>query len=79
MSKMGKAGIRAALYWPAITAMTHCPAIKAFAQQLAKRGKAKKVIIGAVMRKLVHICYGVLKHQTPYDPAKAFGRTAPTT
>jgi transposase len=79
MSKMGKAGVRAALYWPAITAMTRCPFIKAFAERLAAKGKAKKVIIGAVMRKLVHICYGVLKHQTPYDPAKAFGRTAPAT
>ena len=79
MSKMGKAGIRAALYWPAITAMTRCPAVKAFAAQLAARGKPNKVIIGAVMRKLVHICYGVLKHQTPYDPTKAFGRTAPAT
>jgi transposase len=37
------------------------------------------VVIGAVMRKLVHICYGVLKHQTPYDPAAAFGRAAPPT
>ena len=79
MSKMGKTGIRAALYWPAITAMTRCPAIKAFAERLAARGKPKKVIIGAVMRKLVHICYGVLKHQTPYDPAKVVGRIAPTT
>jgi len=79
MSKMGKTGIRAALYWPAITAMTRCPAIKAFAERLAARGKPKKVIIGAVMRKLVHICYGVLKHQTPYDPAKVGGRAAPTT
>jgi transposase len=79
LSKIGKAGIRAALYWPAITAMTRCPAMKAFAERLAAKGKAKKVIIGAVMRKLVHICYGVIKHQTPYDPAKAFGRTAPST
>lgn len=79
LSKMGKAGVRAALYWPAITAMRHCPAVKSFAARLAARGKPKKVIIGAVMRKLVHICYGVLKHQTPYDPAKAFGRTAPST
>lgn len=76
LSKLGKAGVRAALYWPAISAMTHCPAFKAFAERLAKRGKAKKVVIGAVMRKLIHICYGVLKHQTPYDPAKAFGHTA---
>ena len=79
MSKMGKAGIRAALYWPAITAMRCSPAIKAFAHRLAARGKPKMVIICAVMRKLMHICYGVLKHQTPYDPAKAFGHTTPAT
>jgi len=79
MSKIGKAGIRAALYWPAITALRCCPAIKAFAERLAAKGKPKKVIIGAVMRKLVHICYGVLKHQTPYDPAKAVGYTSSAT
>lgn len=79
MSKMGKAGIRAALYWPAISAMRHCPAIKAFADRLLARGKAKMVVIGAVMRKLVHIAYGVLKHQTPYDPTKVSGRPAPAT
>lgn len=79
MSKLGKAGIRAALYLPALTAMRRCPACKAFADALAARGKPKKVIIGAVMRKLVHICYGVLKHQTPYDPAKAFQRPASAT
>jgi transposase len=79
LSKMGKAGIRGALYWPAITAMQRCPACKAYAERLAARGKAKKVIIGAVMRKLVHIIYGVLKHRTPYDPSKVFGRTAIST
>ena len=79
MSKQGKAGLRAALYWPAITAMNRCPGFKAFAEDLAKRGKPKKVIIGAVMRKLMHVMYGVLKHRTPYDPAKAFRRTTPAT
>ena len=79
LSKMGKAGIRGALYWPAITAMRRCPGCKAYAERLAARGKAKKVIIGAVMRKLVHIIYGVLKHRTPYDPTKVFGRTATPT
>ncbi|WP_165360736.1 IS110 family transposase [Candidatus Chloroploca sp. Khr17] len=76
MSKMGNANLRSALYWPAITAMTHCPAVKAFAARLAANNKPKKVIIGAVMRKLVHIIYGVLKHQTPYDPAKVLGPSA---
>jgi transposase len=79
LSKQGKAGIRAALYWPAISAMTHCPAFKAFAARLAARGKPKLVIIGAVMRKLVQIAYGVLKHQQPYDPAKVLGPASPTT
>jgi transposase len=79
MSKVGKVGLRAALYWPAITAMRRCPGCRAYAERLAGRGKAKKVVIGAVMRKLVHIIYGVLKHRTPYDPAKVFGRTATST
>ena len=79
LSKMGKAGIRKALYWPAITAMRYCGGCKAYAERLAARGKAKKVVIGAVMRKLVHIIYGVLKHRTPYDPAKAFGGRATST
>ena len=79
LSKMGKVGIRAALYWPAITAMRFCPAFKAYAKRLAARGKPKKVVIGAVMRKLVHIIYGVLKHRTPYDPSKVLGRTAAST
>ena len=79
LSKLGKVGIRAALSWPAITAMRRCPGCKAYAERLAARGKAKKVVIGAVMRKLVHIIYGVLKHRTPYDPAKVFGRTATST
>ena len=77
MSKVGKAGVRAALYWPAITAMSHCPAFKQFAARLAARGKAKGVIIGAVMRKLLHIVYGVLKHKTAYDPNKVLGPAAP--
>ena len=79
LSKMGKVGIRGALYWPAITAMRRCLGCKAYAERLAARGKAKKVIIGAVMRKLVHIIYGVLKHRTPYDPTKVFGHAATST
>jgi len=79
LSKVGKAAVRAALYWPAITAMTHCPVMKQFAARLAGRGKAKGVIIGAVMRKLLHIAYGVLKHKTPYDPTKVLGPAAPST
>ena len=69
LSKVGKATVRAALYWPAITAMLHNPLVKALTDRLAQRGKSKKVQIGAAMRKLLHLAYGVLKHQTPFDPA----------
>jgi len=33
-----------------------------------KAGKAPMQAIGACMRKLVMICYGVLKNRTPFDP-----------
>ncbi len=32
-------------------------------------GKAKIAAVGACVRKLVMICYGVLKNRTPFDPA----------
>lgn len=79
LSKLGKANVRAALYWPAITAMRRCEGFKAFAARLAARGKAKGVIIGAVMRKLLHVVYGVLKHKTPYDPSKVLGPARSST
>ena len=67
MSKIGSSRLRKALYFPAITALRCNAAIRALGDRLAKRGKAKMVIIGAAMRKLLHICYGVLKHGRPFD------------
>lgn len=68
MSKMGKSAVRAALFWPAMTAIRANPVIQTFARRLERRGKPKMVIIGAAMRKLIHMAYGVLKNQTPFDP-----------
>ena len=68
MSRMGKASIRGALHFPAITATQHNPVIKRFVQRLEKNGKGSGVIRVAVMRKLMHMAYGVLKHKTPFDP-----------
>ena len=66
LSGRGDADLRARMYMPAVCAMTHDPEMKAFYQQLILKGKPAKVAITAVMRKLVHVCYGVIKHQTPY-------------
>lgn len=68
LSKMGHRRLRKALYFPAITALRCNPRIQAIAIRLAQKGKSKMVIVGAAMRLLAHLIYGVLKHQTPFDP-----------
>lgn len=71
LSKAGPPKLRKKLYMAAVTATQYNPDIRAQYLQLAKRGKAKMAAIGAAMRKLVHIAYGVLKSQTVYQPQKA--------
>lgn len=68
LSKMGTSRIRCSLYFPAVTALRCNPAIKKWAAGLQERGKCKMQIIGAVMRKLLHLAFGVLKSGKPYDP-----------
>lgn len=68
LSKVGSPRIRHALYFPAVTAIRCNPVIKAWAKDLRGRGKCEMQIIGAVMRKLIHLAYGVLKSGKPYDP-----------
>ena len=67
LSKVGSSRLRRALYFPAMAALRCNAAVEAFGDRLAERGKEEMVIIGAAMRKLLHICYGVLKNQTPFD------------
>jgi transposase len=68
LSKIGNARLRRALYFPAITALRCSPFFQAWAEGLFKRGKSKMSVICAVMRKLVHLAYGVLKTGKPFDP-----------
>jgi len=68
LCKVGNSRLRKALYMPALVAMRHNPVIKEFAARLRERGKHGKVIVCAVMRKLVHIIYGVLKSGKPFNP-----------
>lgn len=72
LSKTGNSSLRKALYFPAISAMNWCPYMQAFCTRLREKGKPKMVVIGAVMRKLVHIVYGVLKHGNPYSTNWSF-------
>jgi len=68
LSKIGNARLRKALYFPAITALRCSPFFQAWAKGLQERGKCKMSIICAVMRKLLHLAYGVLKTGKPFDP-----------
>jgi transposase len=68
LSKMGNTRLRAAVYMPAVTAMRWNPAVRPLVERLQKRGKLPKVILGAVMRKLIHLAFGVLKSGKPFDP-----------
>jgi transposase len=74
ISKIGNAVLRAALYMPAMSAMRYNPAVAALVTRLKSRGRLNgKQIVIAAMRKLLVLCFGVLKTGKPFDPAKAMG------
>lgn len=68
LSKIGNARLRKALYFPAMTALRCSDFFKNWAEPLRMRGKSKMTVIGAAMRKLIHLAYGVLKTGKPFDP-----------
>lgn len=67
LSKRGNPVIRAKLYMAAVVAKTWNPDINAHYRRLKARNKTEMQTIGAAMRRLVQICFGVLKHQCEYQ------------
>jgi transposase len=67
--KLGSARLRKALYFPAMSALRHNPLVQALGARLRAAGKGEMVVLGAAMRKLLHLAYGVLKSGKPFDPA----------
>jgi transposase len=68
LSKIGHARLRKALYMPALVSIQCNPIMIDFYNRLKNKGKNGKVIVCAVMRKLVHVIFGVLKSGKKYDP-----------
>jgi transposase len=68
LSKIGSARVRKALFLPAITAKQYNPIVRSFCERLAGYGKTKMQLVGAAMRKLIHIAFGVLKSGKQFDP-----------
>lgn len=68
LCKTGNKRLRTALYLPTLAAIRHNPVIANFYYRLLARGKPKMVAVAACMRKLLHICVGVLKNEMNFDP-----------
>lgn len=66
MTSYGHARLRKALYMPALTAKRR-KTFEPFVRRLEKNEVSKKGIVGAMMRKLAHIIYGVLKSGKRFD------------
>ena len=62
----GRAPVRRALYLAALSAVVHNPAMRAFKERLAARGKRPKVILTAVARKLLVIANAIIQSGQPW-------------
>jgi transposase len=68
MCRMGNSRLRAALFLPSLVAKRHNPLLRQFSARLEAGGLSKMAVVGAVMRKLVHLVYGVVKSGKPFNP-----------
>ncbi len=57
------------LYQAAVVAIRHLPAMKDFYARLKQRGKASKVALIAVARKLLVLANALVRSMKPYAPA----------
>ena len=66
LCKAGSPALRKALFFPAMVAKKHNIILKKFSDALLQKYKKAMLIVSAVMRKLLHIIYGVLKSQKTF-------------
>lgn len=71
ISRMGDSRLRKAIYMAALVAKRYNRALQPFVKRLELKGKSPKSIICAVMRKLAHLVFGILKNNRPFDPKLA--------
>jgi hypothetical protein len=68
MSKQGRKEPRRILFLTALTAIRCSPLIRDIYEEHLGRGKCKMDAIGVCMHKILRIIYGMLKHNTAFDP-----------
>jgi transposase len=69
----GRAEVRTALSMASISAMRFNPQLRAFYERLRENGKAAKVAITAVSRKLLTIVNAMIRDMKPWEPKMAGG------
>lgn len=67
LSRRGDPKLRGRLFMPVVAAITHNPTIQTFYRKLLEKKKHQRAAMTAAMRKLVHICFGVLKNQQAFS------------
>ena len=67
LCKTGNARVRKALYMPAMVTLRFNPILRIFAERLLAAGKHKRLVIGAVMRKLLVLAFGILRSGVAFD------------
>jgi transposase len=75
ISRKGNKNARKPLYMAAMVTKNHNEYFQKWIKTLEKKGKPPKVIIVAVMRKLLTIVYGILKYNTKFNPDLAFAES----
>ncbi len=73
MSKKGRKEPRAILFMVAISAINSNSLIRDIYQDHVAKGMGKMVAIGLCMHKILRIIYGMLKSNTPFNPAIDLG------
>jgi len=66
--KGGRLGVRNAVYMAALSASSHNADLTAFARRLRQAGKPAKVVLVAVMRKLIILANTLINQNRPWSP-----------
>jgi transposase len=74
---VGPASLRKALYLPAVVAMRTNPALRVFAERLRAAGKGPKVVVVAVMRKLLELTWTLLRSGQSFSLSQGAGAATP--
>jgi len=76
---LGSHRLRRACYMPGLVVIRTQALFPEFISRMRRESRRPKVIIAAIMRRLLRLAYGVLKTGKPYDPAYRPDRPQPRT